>query len=135
VFSGRDGFRGRRFSNVEGWRVKVEEEFEIEIAGATVRGMVDRIDERDGAIRALDYKTLRSQVPNKASVPSHLDHGGGDVDSAHPDEVDDTRVSLVIGAAKKASDYLWKDLQPLRCMLGEVSDLGYYVLGSSEGRR
>ncbi|MFC7336418.1 PD-(D/E)XK nuclease family protein [Haloferula chungangensis] len=122
--------------HVEGWRVKaVEKPFEIEIAGVEVRGTVDRIDERDGAIRVLDYKTFAKLSTHKV-FSSHLTKiTAATRIPSHLEEVADTRVSLVIGKAKKASDYLWRDLQvPLYAVaLGEVSDLGYYVLGSSEG--
>jgi hypothetical protein len=96
--------------------------------------MVDRIDERDGAIRVLDYKTFAKPSAHKASFLRISTTAVATRIPSHPEEVDDTRVSLVVGSAKKASDYLWKDLQPLYAVaLGEVSDLGYYVLGSSEG--
>ncbi len=121
---------------IEGWRVKeVEKPFEIEIAGVTVRGTIDRIDERDGQRRVLDYKTFARLSTHKV-FSSHLTKITASTRiPPHLVEVDDTRVQLVIGRAKKASDYLWRDLQvPLYAVaLGEVSDLGYYVLGSSEG--
>lgn len=47
-------------SRDEGWVIEeVERPFDIEVAGLTVRGKIDRIDrhEATGAIRVLDYKT------------------------------------------------------------------------------
>ncbi|MEP4078578.1 PD-(D/E)XK nuclease family protein [Haloferula sp.] len=122
--------------HVEGWRVKeVEKPFEIEIAGVTVRGTVDRIDERDGELRVLDYKTFAA-IKGKEVRSSHMSKVTASTRiPAHLEEVEDTQVSLTLGKAKKASNYLWKDLQvPLYAVaLGEVSEMGYYVLGASEG--
>lgn len=55
-----------------GWlMVEVEKKFELEMAGLTVRGKIDRIDRHPttGVIRVLDYKTSDTAV---APVDSHL---------------------------------------------------------------
>ncbi len=121
---------------VEGWRVKeVEKKFEIEIAGVTVRGTVDRIDERDGELRVLDYKTF-AKLSGKEVRTSHLTR----VTAAtriptHLDGVEAARVQVISGRSKSPTEHLWKDLQvPLYAVaLGEIGAMGYYVLGASEG--
>ena len=122
--------------HVEGWRVKaVEEKFEIEIAGVTVRGTVDRIDERDGEIRVLDYKTF-AKLRGKEVRPSHMTKVTAATRiPAHLEGVEEARVTTVSGRSKNPSEHLWRDLQvPLyAAALGEVSAMGYYVLGASEG--
>jgi ATP-dependent helicase/nuclease subunit B len=122
--------------HVEGWRVKeVEKPFEIEIAGVTVRGTVDRIDERDGELRVLDYKTF-AKLSGKEVRNSHMTKiTAATRIPSHLEGVEATQVSLTLGKAKKASEYLWRDLQvPLYAVaLGEVSAMGYFVLGASEG--
>jgi ATP-dependent helicase/nuclease subunit B len=119
--------------HAEGWRVlHTEEPFEREIAGVTVRGTIDRIDGRDGARRVLDYKTFakkpaggiegahRRKLSAASQVPAHL--------------VGVEEVGRWIGQGDKAKEFLWTDLQvPLYAVaLGDVAELGYYVLASSE---
>ncbi len=122
--------------HVEGWRVReVEMPFETAIAGVTVRGTVDRIDERDGQLRVLDYKTF-ARLRGREVQPSHLTRITAATQiPAHLEGVGAARVALQLGRAKKPSDYLWRDLQvPLYAVaLGEVAEMGYYVLGASEG--
>ncbi|MBB5350154.1 ATP-dependent helicase/nuclease subunit B [Haloferula luteola] len=122
--------------HAEGWRVEaVEKKFEFELAGVTVRGTIDRIDRRGDEIRVLDYKTFAklqgrevrtshvSKVTAALRIPEHLEG------------VKATRVSMFSGQSKNPSEHLWRDLQvPLYAVaLGEVSAMGYFVLGASEG--
>jgi len=90
----------------EGWEiVSVEQPFEKEIGGLTIKGKIDRIDRhRDtGALRVIDYKTTDSASdPVKAHLGSRRD------DTPEYAEV------TVAGKAKR-----WIDLQlPLYAVLG-----------------
>ncbi|GAA5481617.1 PD-(D/E)XK nuclease family protein [Haloferula sargassicola] len=121
---------------VEGWQVEaVERAFTFELAGVTVRGTIDRIDRRGDEIRVLDYKTF-AKLNGREVRPSHV----GKVTAAtripaHLEGVEETRVSMISGRSKSPSEHLWRDLQvPLYAVaLGEVSAMGYFVLGASEG--
>ncbi|MBW7894180.1 MAG: PD-(D/E)XK nuclease family protein [Opitutaceae bacterium] len=66
-------------SRSEGWVIEqVEQSFELEVAGLTVRGKIDRIDRHEtlGTIRVLDYKTSDTAVnPAQAHLCS-LPRGG-----------------------------------------------------------
>ena len=128
--------RWQSLQHVDGWRVnEVEKSFEIQIAGVTVRGTVDRIDIRDGELRVLDYKTF-AKLTGREVMPSHLTKvTASTCVPGHLKDVDESRIELMVGRAKKPSEYLWRDLQvPLYAVaLGEVREMGYFVLGGSEG--
>jgi ATP-dependent helicase/nuclease subunit B len=61
--------------------LNTEEDFEIPLAGFTIKGRIDRIDQRDGRLELIDYKTSNSPtIPAKAHLsvvakkapPAHL---------------------------------------------------------------
>jgi len=62
-------------SRAEGWRpVGVEVGFDVLIGRARVKGRVDRIEERDGALRIVDLKT-GSGKPTADELPEHAQLG------------------------------------------------------------
>ncbi len=86
----------------EGWVIqRVEEPFEIEVAGLVVRGKIDRIDrhESTGAIRVLDYKTSDRPV-NPADA--HL--GARGRDEAPPEFAQ-------VSGGDGERERVWRDLQ------------------------
>jgi ATP-dependent helicase/nuclease subunit B len=103
----------------EGWRiVEVEKDFELEIAGATVTGQIDRIERHeDGRIRVLDYKTSKEA---KDVVREHQK-------SFRDDPPEHLRGEEVVAPGGK----IWTNLQvPFYAdALGEVDEVGYFALG------
>jgi ATP-dependent helicase/nuclease subunit B len=103
----------------EGWRiVEVEKDFELEIAGATVTGQIDRIEKHeDGRVRVLDYKTSKEA---KDVVREHQRKFRDDP----PEHLRGEEVEAPGGA-------IWTNLQvPFYAdALGEVDEVGYFALG------
>ncbi|MEW6312666.1 MAG: PD-(D/E)XK nuclease family protein [Pseudomonadota bacterium] len=58
-------------NEAEGWRhAESEREFELQLEGVRLRGRIDRMDEREGEKRVLDYKTQGDQaLRNKLKEP------------------------------------------------------------------
>lgn len=114
----------------QGWRVQaVEQKFESEIDGVVLVGKVDRIDRHDdGRVRVLDYKTYasmkqvekqhRTEMRANTVLPSHL-----------------VGVEAVLGQNAKGKQTRWTNLQvPLyAAFIPDVRELGYFILGESEG--
>ncbi len=122
--------RRQALIRAEGWHVQaVETKFESEIDGVVLVGKVDRIDRHDdGRVRVLDYKTYasmkqvekqhRSEMRANTVLPSHL-----------------VGVEAVLGQNAKGKQTRWTNLQvPLyAAFIPEVRELGYFILGESEG--
>lgn len=114
----------------EGWRVQaVEQKFEQDLQGVVLVGKVDRIDRHeDGRVRVLDYKTYasmkqverehRSEIRANTVLPAHL-----------------VGVDAVVGQNLKGKPTRWTNLQvPLyAAFIPDVRELGYFILGESEG--
>lgn len=112
-----------------GWRVVAAEmKFETEIDGVVLVGTVDRVDEhQDGRRRVLDYKTYgkrkkveadhRTAVTARTKIPEHL-----------------KEVSEVRCHDSRGKDAVWRNLQvPMYSVaLGDVDELGYFLLGATE---
>ncbi len=114
----------------DGWVIeRVEWSFEVEVAGLTVRGKIDRCDrhERTGRWRVLDYKTTDSGTPPHAA---HL-RGVQPEDDARP---------RWMRVAVEEREQVWKDLQlPLyvqalrREFPGADVACGYFLLPKAVG--
>jgi ATP-dependent helicase/nuclease subunit B len=114
----------------EGWRVReVERKYVIDVDGVELVGKVDRIDEHeDGRVRVVDYKTYqekkdvekdhRLEMRANTRLPEHLEN-----------------VDAVLCRNSKGKPARWTNLQvPLYAsFLGSVDELGYLVLGATEG--
>jgi len=114
----------------EGWRVQaVETKFESDIDGVVLVGKVDRIDRHaDGRVRVLDYKTYasmkeverehRTEMRSNTVLPAHL-----------------VGVDEVLGQNPRGKQTRWTNLQvPLyAAFIPDVRELGYFILGESEG--
>lgn len=112
-----------------GWRVvEVEKKFAEPFAGVTLVGTADRIDRHDdGRRRVLDYKTYGSF---RKVEPDHRKAlRSNSVPPAHLEGVDEVLARDARGKAVR-----WSNLQvPLySAFLGEVDELGYFLLGESE---
>jgi len=61
----------QRESEAQGWHYAgAEQDFELQLAGVVLRGRIDRMDEKEGERRVLDYKTQGDQVlRNKLKEP------------------------------------------------------------------
>ncbi len=114
----------------EGWRVQaVEQKFEQDLQGVVLVGKVDRIDQHDdGRVRVLDYKTYASMKPVEREHRSEI--RANTVLPAHLVGVD-----AVVGQNAKGKPTRWTNLQvPLyAAFIPEVRELGYFILGESEG--
>jgi ATP-dependent helicase/nuclease subunit B len=133
-----DGLRQRLswFARVQaceraaGWRVEsVEEKFERQLGGFTVVGKVDRIDrDGDGRRRVIDYKTFAKR--RKVEGDHRTRVSASTVRPAHLEAVDE-----VLCEDAKGKPLRWTNLQvPLYSwFLGPVEELGYFVIGATEG--
>jgi ATP-dependent helicase/nuclease subunit B len=121
-----------------GWQiVEVEKQFEMELGGIVVTGMIDRIErhEKEGW-RVSDYKTGGDHVRKahvtelraNTRVPAHL--------------ADESAARVVLpkmfrGKLGKPGDFLWKNLQvPLYALAwreecGELPQAGYFTVWKS----
>ncbi len=106
----------------DGWRIeKVEEDFELEIAGVIVTGQVDRIERHDdGRKRVLDYKSSKEA---KNVVKEHQRSFRGDPPK-----------HLQVEDVMAPSGAVWTNLQvPFYAdALGQVDEIGYFALGQDE---
>lgn len=122
----------------KGWKVtEVEKAFEISIGGALVTGKIDRIEvnERDGRIRVIDYKTGKARdvmeahrkviLGERTFVPPHLGKEGAAFFEAE--------------VKGKTARCFWTNLQlplyshALSAAGGVLVVPGYFNLGSTEG--
>lgn len=103
----------------EGWRiVRVEEDFQEEIAGVTVTGQIDRIEEHDdGRVRVLDYKTTKVA---KKVIDDHQKKFRNDP----PEHLQGEEVQAPGGK-------VWTNLQVpfYAAALSRVDEAGYFALG------
>ncbi|MCX8237381.1 MAG: PD-(D/E)XK nuclease family protein [Akkermansiaceae bacterium] len=114
-------------TRANGWQIfEVEKYFELEIAGATVTGQIDRIERHeDGRIRVLDYKSSKEA---KDVVKEHQK-------LYRDDPPEHLRGEEVVAPGGK----VWTDLQvpfyadALGEMEGEVDEVGYFALGQDRG--
>lgn len=118
----------------EGWKIeRIESEFEMEVGGFTIVGRMDRIDRhRDGRRRVLDYKS-KSKLEDVEKM-----HRTAIIAStrwpAHLEGVDAVRC-LAADKKGKPVEKRWKNLQLAlySAALEDVSELGYFGLGATEG--
>ncbi len=122
----------------EGWRIdQVEEDFEIDIDGLKVRGVIDRIDrhKETGALRVLDYKTSAKAAQVTSAHAIRI--SANTVFPAHLENVAEVCADLPVGRANKIVPARWINLQlPLYATGLEkksktVDELGYFSLGAS----
>ena len=122
----------------EGWRIEqVEEDFEIDIDGVTIRGIIDRVDRHaeTGVLRVLDYKTKAKAI--KVISAHAVGITAKTVFPEHLENVDEVRAELPVGRKNKVVPARWINLQlPLYAMglankSKKVDELGYFSLGAS----